>query len=56
MAVSGLDEDEYLEEEMDVPKSENEVSEEDKKSPQTLVVPLTPQNADSRIRRMNLKK
>lgn len=64
MAVSGVDEDEYLEEEMDVPKSENEVSEEDKKEPTNPCSSTDsakcgfkkPQNKDSRLREMRIQE
>ena len=64
MAVSGLDEDEYLEEEMDVPKSENEVSEEDEKEPTNPCSSTDsakcgfkkPQNKDSRLREMRIQE
>ena len=64
MAVSGLDEDEYLEEEMNVPKSENEVGEEDEKEPANPCSSTDsakcgfkkPQNKDSRIREMRIQE
>ncbi len=64
VAVSGMDEDEYIEEEMDTPEYENTVGEEDEKEAQNPYSSTDsakcgfkkPQNTDSEIRKVRIQE